>query len=121
MTRGCQVVHPAPLTEEAEGHPLTNLVPTLSLNPALLVTILSPCPPANPCPKVTTGDAIRLLRNKKGPKRPPDTYSEEWRNMSRNQRDADIERYQAKLKREAAARAEEERDAAPAYANTAVY
>ena len=32
----------------------------------------------------------------------------------RNQREADIERYQAKLKREAAARAEEERDAARA-------
>ena len=54
------------------------------------------------------------MRNKKGSKRPPDTASEEWRNMSRNQREADIERYQAKLKREAAAGAEEERDAAPA-------
>ena len=34
--------------------------------------------------------------------------------MSRGQREADIERYQARLKRESAARAEEERDAAPA-------
>ena len=55
MTRVCQVVHPAPLTEEAEGHPLTNLVPTLSLNPALLVMILSSCPTANLCPKVAIG------------------------------------------------------------------
>ena len=71
-------------------------------------------PAGKPVPEGYNWDAIRLLRNKKGSKRPPDTYSEEWRNMSRNQRDADIERYQAKLKREAAARAEEERDAAPA-------
>ena len=48
------------------------------------------------------------MRSKKGSKRPPDASSEEWHSMSRNQREADIERYQAKLKREAAARAEEE-------------
>ena len=71
-------------------------------------------PDGKPVPEGCNWAGIRLVRNKKG-------SSEEWHNMSRNQREADIERYQAKLKREAAARAEEERDAAPAYANTAVY
>ena len=80
-TRVCQVLHPAPLTEEAEGHPLTNLVPTPSLSQALLVMILSPCPTA---PEGYNWDGTRVVRNKKGSKRPPDTSSEEWRNMSRN-------------------------------------
>ena len=71
-------------------------------------------PEGKPVPEGYNWDGIRLVRNKKGSKRPPDTASEEWRNMSRNQREADVERYQAKLKREAAAGAEEERDAAPA-------
>eukprot|EP00439_Symbiodinium_sp_Y106_P003807 s9334_g1.t1 len=71
-------------------------------------------PDGEPVPEGYNWDGIRLVRNKKGSKRPPDTSSEEWHNMSRGQREADIERYQARLKRESAARAEEEKDAAPA-------
>ena len=71
-------------------------------------------PDGKPVPEGYNWDGIRLVRNKKGSKRPPDTSSEEWHNMSRGQREADIERYQARLKRESAARTEEERDAAPA-------
>ena len=60
-------------------------------------------PDGKPVPEGYNWDGIRLVRNKKGSKRPPDTPREEWHNMSRNQREADIERYQAKLKRKAAA------------------
>ena len=57
-------------------------------------------PDGKPVPEGCNWDGIRLVRNKKGSKRPPDTSSEEWHNMSRGQREADIERYQARLKRE---------------------
>ena len=55
MTRVCLVVLLAPLVEVAQGHPLTNLVPTRNQNQAALVTILSPCPTANLYLKVTIG------------------------------------------------------------------
>ena len=87
--------------------------PDSDLKPKHSITSHDPhtMPDGKPVPE---GYGIRLVRNKKGSKRPPDTSSEEWHNMSRGQREADIERYQARLKRESAARAEEERDAAPA-------
>ena len=54
-------------------------------------------PDGKPVPEGYNWDGIRLVRNRKGSKRPPDTSSEEWHNMSRGQREADIERYQARL------------------------
>ena len=71
-------------------------------------------PDGTPVPKGYNFDGVRLVRNKKGSQRPPDTSSEDWHSMSAGQREADKERYQAKLRREAAAREQAERDAAPA-------
>ena len=68
-------------------------------------------PDGTPVPKGYNFDGVRLVRNKKGSQRPPDTSSEDWHMMSAGQ---SKERYQAKLRREAAAREQAERDAAPA-------
>ncbi|CAE7494367.1 GIP, partial [Symbiodinium sp. CCMP2456] len=71
-------------------------------------------PDGTPVPPGYNFDGIRLVRNKRGSQRPPDTSSEDWHMVSVAQREADKERYQAKLRREAAAREAEARDAARA-------
>ena len=71
-------------------------------------------PDGTPVPAGYNFDGIRLVRNKRGSQRPPDTSSEDWHMMSVGQREADRERYQAKLAREAKAREAEARAAAPA-------
>ncbi|CAE7357742.1 GIP, partial [Symbiodinium pilosum] len=45
-------------------------------------------------------DGVRLVRNKKGSKRPPDTPSEFWHMYSAKQREEDIARYQRKVELE---------------------
>ena len=57
-------------------------------------------PSGKPVPKGYNWDGVRLVRNKKGSKRPPDTPSEFWHMYSPKQREEDIARYQRKLELE---------------------
>ena len=58
-------------------------------------------PDGRKVPKGYNWDGVRLVRDKKGSKRPPDTPSEFWHMYSKAQREADIERYERKTAREA--------------------
>ena len=49
-------------------------------------------PHGRPVPRGYNWDGVRLVRNKKGSLRPPDTPSEFWYHYSQQQRDADIAR-----------------------------
>ena len=57
-------------------------------------------PSGKPVPKGYNWDGVRLVRNKKGSKRPPDTPSEFWHMYSPKQREEGIIRYQRKLELE---------------------
>ena len=57
-------------------------------------------PSGKPVPKGYNWDGVRLVRNKTGSKRPPDTPSEFWHMYSPKQREEDIVRYQCKLELE---------------------
>ena len=50
-------------------------------------------PDGRPVPRGYEWDGVRLVRNKKGSLRPPDTPSEFWYHYSQQQRDADIARW----------------------------
>ena len=58
-------------------------------------------PDGRKVPKGYNWDGVRLVRDKKGSKRLPDTPSEFWHMYSKAQREADIERYERKKAREA--------------------
>ena len=58
-------------------------------------------PDGKKVPKGYNWDGVRLVRDKKGSKRPPDTPSEFWHMYSKAQREADIERFERKKAREA--------------------
>ena len=62
-------------------------------------------PDGKPVPAGYNWDGVRLVRNKRGSKRPPDTPSEFWHMYSAKQREEDIARYERKKQIEA----EEER------------
>ena len=59
-------------------------------------------------------DGVRLVRNKKGSKRPPDVPSEFWHMYSAQQRKEEIERWEKKVARAEAAKKEELENEAPA-------
>ena len=71
-------------------------------------------PDGSKVPQGYNWDGVRLVRNRKGSKRPPDTPSEFWTSMSRTQREADIERYRRKVELEEAEEQRKRRAAAPA-------
>ena len=57
-------------------------------------------PSGKPVPPGYNWDGVRLVRNKKGSKRLPDTPSEFWHMYSAKQREEDIARYQRKVELE---------------------
>ena len=71
-------------------------------------------PDGRPVPQGYNWDGVRLVRNKKGSLRPPDTPSEFWYHYSQQQREADIARWNrlVELHEERVRRGQ--RDAAPA-------
>ena len=78
-----------------------------SLNPQdLLRPIHDPTkyPDGTPVPAGYNWDGVRLVRNKKGSKRPPDVPSEFWHMYSAQQRKEEIERWERKVAREEAKR-----------------
>ena len=71
-------------------------------------------PSGKPCPPGFNWDGVRLVRNKKGSKRPPDTPSEFWHMYSAEQREEDIARYKRKVELEEERIRKESEEAAPA-------
>ena len=71
-------------------------------------------PDGTPVPAGYNWDGVRLVRNKKGSKRPPDVPSEFWHMYSAQQRKEEIERWEKKVARAEAARREELEKEAPA-------
>ena len=71
-------------------------------------------PGGKPCPPSFNWDGVRLVRNKKGSKRPPDTPSEFWHMYSAKQREEDIARYKRKVELEEERIRKEREEAAPA-------
>ena len=71
-------------------------------------------PSGKPCPPGFNWDGVRLVRNKKGSKRPPDTPSEFWHMYSAKQREEDIARYKRKVELEEERIRKEREEAAPA-------
>ena len=71
-------------------------------------------PSGKPCPPGFNWDGVRLVRNKKGSKRPPDTPSEFWHMYSAKQREEDIARYKRKVELEEERSRKEREEAAPA-------
>ena len=54
-------------------------------------------PDGTPVPAGYNWDGVRLVRNKKGSKRPPDVPSEFWHMYSAQQRKEEIERWEKKV------------------------
>ncbi|OLP98785.1 hypothetical protein AK812_SmicGene18734 [Symbiodinium microadriaticum] len=71
-------------------------------------------PDGTPVPAGYNWDGVRLVRNKKGSKRPPDVPSEFWHMYSAQQRKEEIERWEKKVARAEAAKREELEKEAPA-------
>ena len=71
-------------------------------------------PSGKPCPPGFNWDGVRLVRNKKGSKRPPDTPSEFWHMYAAKQREEDIARYKRKVELEEERIRKEREEAAPA-------
>ena len=71
-------------------------------------------PDGTPVPAGYNWDGVRLVRNKKGSKRPPDVPSECWHMYSAQQRKEEIERWEKKVARAEAAKREELEKEAPA-------
>ena len=71
-------------------------------------------PDGTPVPAGYNWDGVRLVRNKKGSKRPPDVPSEFWHMYSAQQRKEEIERWEKKVARAEAAKKEELEKEAPA-------
>ena len=71
-------------------------------------------PDGTPVPAGYNRDGVRLVRNKKGSKRPPDVPSEFWHMYSAQQRKEEIERWEKKVARAEAAKREELEKEAPA-------
>ena len=71
-------------------------------------------PDGRPVPQGYNWDGVRLVRNKKGSLRPPDTPSEFWYHYSQQQREADIARWNRLFELHEEGVRRERRDAAPA-------
>ena len=71
-------------------------------------------PDGSPVPKGYNYDGTRLVRNKRGSKRPLDTPSSAWMAMSQKDRAADAERYRKKMEAEAEAKYQELKKSVPA-------
>ena len=71
-------------------------------------------PHGRPVPQGFNWDGVRLVRNKEGSKRLPDTPSEFWHHYSQEQREADIARWNRKVQLHGECVRREQRDAAPA-------
>ena len=71
-------------------------------------------PDGRPVPRGYNWDGVRLVRNKKGSARPPDTPSEFWYHYSQQQRENDIARWNRLVELNEERVRRERRDAAPA-------
>ena len=71
-------------------------------------------PDGRPVPRGYNWDGVRLVRNKKGSLRPPDTPSEFWYHYSQQQREDDIARWNRLVELHEERVRRERRDAAPA-------
>ena len=71
-------------------------------------------PGGKPGPPGFNWDGVRLVRNKRGSKRPPDTPFEFWRMYSAKQREEDIARYTRRVELEEERLSKKREEAAPA-------
>ena len=70
-------------------------------------------PDGRPVPRGYNWDGVRLVRNKKGSLRPPDTPSQFWYHYSQQQRDADVAKWNHLVELHEERVRRERRDAAP--------